>query len=358
MLLALGALALVAAGIAIAWLPHPSATTTRARRRSRPSDRDSPRRRLPFREFIGIRFPTRSRARAGRPARRRRSSAPTKPPRDRDRPAACRQDRARQGSTVTLSSRRLDVDRTSTAATTTDETTTQATTTGRRRSDNDYRGTTRTHDDCSGAAATATMPDVTGQNEAAAATSMNRAGSSRASSSCPPRIRSAPCSNRRRRRARPSRTTRTCRSTSHGAERATDSHRAERVGKTLRQAVSTMNAANLRLIFVKFPVTSEPRRARSCSRHRSRRAGTGERAVLVYLGAFKYRRQRAAARAPVPPVLPAARLEQLARIERLRRDADHRLAEAGGDAGEHVRVEVVRRRLDDRAGALATGRPT
>src|SRR3954470_16694525 len=46
--------------------------------------------------------------------------------------------------------------------------------------------------------------------------------------------------------------------------------------------------------------------------------------------------------------LPAAGLEQLARVERLRRDADHRLTEAGRHAGQDVRVLVVRRRLDDR----------
>src|SRR5947209_2416462 len=46
--------------------------------------------------------------------------------------------------------------------------------------------------------------------------------------------------------------------------------------------------------------------------------------------------------------LPAARLEQLRRIERLRRDADHRLAEPGGDTRENLRIAVVRRRLDDR----------
>src|SRR5215213_3121193 len=46
--------------------------------------------------------------------------------------------------------------------------------------------------------------------------------------------------------------------------------------------------------------------------------------------------------------LPAARLEQLARIERRRRDPGHRLAEAGRDASEHVCVLEVRCRLDDR----------
>src|SRR6476620_12585303 len=51
---------------------------------------------------------------------------------------------------------------------------------------------------------------------------------------------------------------------------------------------------------------------------------------------------------PISPELPAAGLEQLARVERLRRDADHRLSEAGGDAGEDLRVVEVRRRLDDR----------
>src|SRR5215472_8179949 len=42
--------------------------------------------------------------------------------------------------------------------------------------------------------------------------------------------------------------------------------------------------------------------------------------------------------------LPAARLEQLTRVERLRRDADHRLAEPGRDTGEDLRVAEVRRR--------------
>src|SRR4029077_13572312 len=46
--------------------------------------------------------------------------------------------------------------------------------------------------------------------------------------------------------------------------------------------------------------------------------------------------------------LPAAGFEQLARVERLRRDAHHRLAEAGGDAGKDLRVVEVRRRLDNR----------
>jgi hypothetical protein len=46
--------------------------------------------------------------------------------------------------------------------------------------------------------------------------------------------------------------------------------------------------------------------------------------------------------------LPAAGLEQLGRIERRHRDADQRIAEAGGDAREDLRVVEVRRRLDDR----------
>jgi hypothetical protein len=46
--------------------------------------------------------------------------------------------------------------------------------------------------------------------------------------------------------------------------------------------------------------------------------------------------------------LPAARFEQLRRIERLRRDPDHRLAEAGGNAREDLGIVVMRRRLDDR----------
>src|SRR5436190_11622882 len=47
-------------------------------------------------------------------------------------------------------------------------------------------------------------------------------------------------------------------------------------------------------------------------------------------------------------VLPTTRLEQLFGPQRGRRDADHRLAEPGGDAGQDLGVAVVRRRLDDR----------
>src|SRR6266850_5111667 len=50
--------------------------------------------------------------------------------------------------------------------------------------------------------------------------------------------------------------------------------------------------------------------------------------------------------------LPAAALEQLTRVERLRRDADHGFAQAGRDAREDVGVHVVRRRLDDRTRPL------
>src|SRR6478735_6873999 len=46
--------------------------------------------------------------------------------------------------------------------------------------------------------------------------------------------------------------------------------------------------------------------------------------------------------------LPAANFEPLALGERARGDADHRLPETGRDVGEHLRVVVVRRRLDDR----------
>src|ERR1700756_2371404 len=54
-------------------------------------------------------------------------------------------------------------------------------------------------------------------------------------------------------------------------------------------------------------------------------------------------------------LLLAARLEQLARIERGRRDSDHRLAETGRDASEDLSVLEVRRRLDDRLRAPLGG---
>src|SRR5947199_4460002 len=46
--------------------------------------------------------------------------------------------------------------------------------------------------------------------------------------------------------------------------------------------------------------------------------------------------------------LPAAGLEQLARVERRGGDAHHRLAQAGGHPRQDLCVLEVRRRLDDR----------
>ena len=59
------------------------------------------------------------------------------------------------------------------------------------------------------------------------------------------------------------------------------------IGQTLQQALASINGAHLRLLYVKFPVTSRARRGRSSSSHRSA-AGTRRRTRRwsCYLGAF------------------------------------------------------------------------
>jgi beta-lactam-binding protein with PASTA domain len=60
------------------------------------------------------------------------------------------------------------------------------------------------------------------------------------------------------------------------------------VGQTLDQAVSTMNAANLRLIYVKFPVTSQSQSGKIVQQSPLSGGKAPENAqVLVYLGALQ-----------------------------------------------------------------------
>src|SRR5918995_1210423 len=55
------------------------------------------------------------------------------------------------------------------------------------------------------------------------------------------------------------------------------------------------------------------------------------------------------ARTPIrATALPAADFEPIGVEQRARGDAHHRVAEPGGDVGEHLRVLEMRRRLDDR----------
>jgi beta-lactam-binding protein with PASTA domain len=73
---------------------------------------------------------------------------------------------------------------------------------------------------------------------------------------------------------------------SKGPNAATDLTVPNAVGQTLRQAVSTMNAAHLRLIFVRFPVTSDSQTGKVVQQTPLGGGKAPQNAqVLVYLGA-------------------------------------------------------------------------
>ena len=60
------------------------------------------------------------------------------------------------------------------------------------------------------------------------------------------------------------------------------------IGKTLQDAVSTLNGAQLRLIYVKYPVTSQTQAGKVVQQSPLSGAQAPQNAqVVVYLGAFK-----------------------------------------------------------------------
>ena len=104
----------------------------------------------------------------------------------------------------------------------------------------------------------ATVPDVSGQTEEAAVTSLSRAGVLRE-----PRLRPGQRPARDRRQARPSRPARTVPYHAHVQVNISRGPRTKPtttvpnvVGRPLAEAVTALNGANLRLIYVRFPVTS------------------------------------------------------------------------------------------------------
>jgi hypothetical protein len=131
------------------------------------------------------------------------------------------------------------------------------------------------------------MPDVTGRTEAAAATAMNRAGILASIVFVPG---SDPLGTVLQ-QAKPADTTVPYHShvqinVSKGPNAATDLTVPNAVGQTLRQAVSTMNGAQLRLIFVRFPVTSDSQTGKVVQQTPLGGGKAPQNAqVLVYLGA-------------------------------------------------------------------------
>jgi beta-lactam-binding protein with PASTA domain len=133
---------------------------------------------------------------------------------------------------------------------------------------------------------TATMPDVTGNTEAAAATSMNRSGILASIVFVP----SSETLGTVIQQAKSADTTVPYHShvqinVSKGPNAATDLTVPNAVGQTLKQAVSTMNAAHLRLIFVRFPVTSDSQTGKVVQQTPLGGGKAPQNAqVLVYLG--------------------------------------------------------------------------
>jgi beta-lactam-binding protein with PASTA domain len=176
-----------------------------------------------------------------------------------------------KGSVVTLSVARAQ---TTTGATTTGATTTGATT------------TSSTTTGATSAPTSATMPDVSGQTEQAAVTAMNKAGILASLVFVP----SEDPLGTVEQQAKPEGATLPYRAhvqvnVSRGPGTKDDMTVPNAIGQTLTQAVATMNGAQLRLIFVKLPVTSKSQVGKIVQQSPLAGGKAPQNAqVLVYLG--------------------------------------------------------------------------
>jgi len=278
MLLGIGVLVLVAAGILIAYLlthksDHKTATTVVTT--TAPSTTAAPKVAVP--RFVGMKEAD-ALVRAGQVGLQPKEVfKPTKAPKgvvtSQNPPEGSE---LAHGATVTLV-----VDsppKTTTTATTTQATTTSATTTA----------PTTT------AAAppqpqTATVPDVTGQKEAAAVQSFGNAGILASIVFVPG---SDPLGTVEQ-QAKPAGTTVPFHShvqinLSRGPNNNPSAAVPNVVGKTLPEAVSALNASHLRLIYVKYPVTSQAQAGKVVQQSPLSGGQAPQNAqVVVYLGAFK-----------------------------------------------------------------------
>ena len=192
-----------------------------------------------------------------------------------------------RGATVTLvvdsTAKKTTTTATTTAATTTQATTTSATTTA---------ATTTAATTTSAAPPqpqTATVPDVTSQKEAAAVQSFGNAGILASIVFVPA---SDPLGTVEQ-QAKPAGTTVPFHShvqinVSRGPNNNPLAAVPNVVGKTLQDAVSTLNAAHLRLIYVKYPVTSQAQAGKVVQQTPLSGAQAPQNAqIVVYLGALK-----------------------------------------------------------------------
>jgi beta-lactam-binding protein with PASTA domain len=188
-----------------------------------------------------------------------------------------------EGSQVTLSVAKGSPAATTTtqATTTTAATTTAATTTA--------ATTTAPTTTAPAQPTTAKMPDVTGQTEQAAVTSLSDAGILASLVFVPGEDPLGTVIQQ----AKPAGTTVPYHAhvqinVSKGPNAQADVTVPNAVGQTLDQAVSTMNAAKLRLIYVKFPVTSQSQSGKVVQQSPLGGGKAPQNAqVLVYLGALR-----------------------------------------------------------------------
>jgi beta-lactam-binding protein with PASTA domain len=136
---------------------------------------------------------------------------------------------------------------------------------------------------------TATMPDVTGQKEASAVTALGNAGILASIVFVPGTDPLGTVLQQ----AKSAGTTVPFHShvqinISRGPNATTDTTVPNTVGQTLTQAVSTLNAAHLRLIYLKYPVTSQAQAGKVVQQSPLSGAKAPQNAqVVVYLGAYK-----------------------------------------------------------------------
>jgi beta-lactam-binding protein with PASTA domain len=187
-----------------------------------------------------------------------------------------------KGSTVTLSVAKAQAQST-TPTTTAQAGTTNATTTGATTTP------TTTAASAPPPPRNATMPDVTGQKEAAAVTSLGNAGILASLVFVPGTDPLGTVAQQ----AKPAGTTVPYHShvqlnISRGPNASAQATVPNVVGQTLPQAVSTLNAAHLRLIYLKFPVTSRAQAGKVVQQSPLAGGTAPQNAqVVVYLGAFK-----------------------------------------------------------------------
>jgi beta-lactam-binding protein with PASTA domain len=136
---------------------------------------------------------------------------------------------------------------------------------------------------------TATVPDVTGQKEASAVTALGNAGILASIVFVPGTDPLGTVLQQ----AKSAGTTVPFHShvqinISRGPNATTDTTVPNTVGQTLTQAVSTLNAAHLRLIYLKYPVTSQAQAGKVVQQSPLSGAKAPQNAqVVVYLGAYK-----------------------------------------------------------------------